>query len=280
MAGGHQPVRRCIRRPRQHLGERFASGCGRAGNVIGVHQVHHPLEGTEDLVPPGLRPGQLSHQAGQGPDVLLEFPHGLVQLRDGDGSQAVLRRRSRRGLVPIGGGCEGPALGDVGVGGRLHVEVHRHPAAEQLQRDVLVAGRERFDDGAVGPPGYPFALETRDFGGEAEVHHHFNCGVRRGAPEFRHLALKAEPFGAPWLAPRCTVVLRLEVLPHCFEGRDRLVGNVPAAQGQGQAPAVDGGDDTFADEPFEADFRDPAVVMQWWPSSALGNVDLKRPFGG
>jgi hypothetical protein len=65
------------------------------------------------------------------------------------------------------------------------------------------------------------------------------------------------------------VFLRLELLPHRFERRDRFAGNFPAAQGKRDRPAVDGRGDALSHKPCQADFRDPAVVMQYWSSLSL-----------
>ena len=241
VAGGHQLVGGGVGGPGQHLGQGCPPGGGGARDVVRVHGVHHPLQRAEDLVAPRLLHGELVHQPGKGPDVLLELPHGLVEFGDGDAAQPVLGCRAGRGLVPVGGGREGPALGDVGVGCRLNVEVHGHAAAQELQRNVLVARRYGLDDAAVRPPGDPLALEAGDLRGEAQVHHDLHLGVRGGTPGIRHLALEPKPLGAPRPAPGGTVFLRQELLPQRFHHGNGFIRDVPAGQGQRHASRVDRG---------------------------------------
>ena len=68
-----------------------------------------------------------------------------------------------------------------------------------------------------------------------------SAGVRAAAPGFRYISLQPQPRGAPRPAPGCAVFLRLELLPHRFQGGDGFAGDLPAAQGKRDGPAVDGG---------------------------------------
>ena len=269
--GGHEPVRGSVGGPGEYFSQGGPAGDGGTGNVIRIHQVEHALQGTEDFVAPGKLRGQLRHEAREGPDVLLQLPDLLLQFGDGDAPQPVLRGCSCRGLVAVRGGGKRPALGHIGVGCRLHVEIHRHAAAQELQRDVLVAGRDGLDDAAVRPPGDAFALETRHLGAEPKVNHHLDGGARPGAPRFGHFALCAQPGGPPGFAPGGVVFLGNEVLAHGIQRRHGLAGNLPAGQCQRQAAAVDGRVDALTHEPLKAHFRDAAVVMQSGSSLALGS---------
>ena len=266
--GGGQVVRRGVGRPGQDPGEGLPAGGRRARDVIRVHHVQHAFEGAEDFMTAGQLHRQFVHQAAEGPHVLLQLPDRLVEFGDGDPAQPVLRFIARGRFVPVGGGREGPPLRQVGVGGRLDVEIDGHPAAQELQRNVLVPRRDRLDDGSVRAPGDAFALEAGQVAAEAQVHDDFHRGVRGRAPAVRNLPLEAQPFGAPRPAPGRSVLLGCELLPEGLQDRYRLIRDIPAAQGQRNAARIDRGGEAFANKAVEPDFRETTVVVQCDPLSA------------
>ncbi|MCY1226792.1 hypothetical protein D9M72_390390 [compost metagenome] len=254
-----------IRRTGENLSQGCAACRGGAGNIVRIHDVQHPFQGAQDLVAARQFHRELMHESAERPYVLLQFPHRLVELGDGHGAQPVFGVASRCCLVTVGHGCESPPLGNIGVGGGLHVEVHCHPAAEELQWNVLVPGRDGLDDGAVRPPGDPFALKARELPGEPQVHHYFHRGIGSRAPGIGHLTLQPQPFGAPGAAPRRSVFQRHEVVAEGLQNGDRLVRNVPGAEVQRNAAGVHRGVHAFAHEAVKTDFRDAAVVVQCSP---------------
>ena len=226
---GQQLMGRGIGGPCQDGGQGLAArGCG-SGDVFRVQDVQHPFERAQDLVAPGQVHGQFVHKPAERPDVLLQLPHGLVELCNDDPPEAVFRFAPRGRLVAVRRCREGPALGQVGVRRRLDVEVNGFSAAQELQRDMLVPRGDGFDDGPVRPPGGAFALEPGQIGTEAQIHQDFHCGLRRRAPRVRHFPLQPQPLGAPRRAPGRSVLLRGEFLPECLHHRDRLARHIPAA---------------------------------------------------
>jgi len=208
---------------------------------------------------------KLVHKAMQRPDILLKLPDRLVQLRDGYRSEPVLGLGAGSYLVTIGRGRKSPALGYVGIGRGLHIEINRHAAAQELQRNILVARRNGLDDGAVRTPGDSFTLEAREFRGESEVDDDFHGRVGQSPPGIRHLTLQPKPLCTPRLSPRHPVFLGLEFLAQGLHHRNGLVRDIPAAQGQLRGAGVNGGTDTFAHKAVETHFRDPAVVVHLIP---------------
>ncbi len=277
VAGGNQLVGRGVGRPGQHLGERRPARGGRARDVVRVHHIQHPFQRPQDLMPAGQLHREFVHESAERSDVLLQFPDGPVQLGDDDRAQTVLCLGAGRGLVPVGGGRERPALREVRIGGRFYVEVHRHAAAQQLQGNVLVPRGECLDDGSVGPPGRALALEAGKIGAEAQVHQNFDGGILRAPPGTGDLALEPQPFGAPGPAPRRAGLLRSEFLPQRLLYGDRLARRIPAAQCERSRARVHRGEDAFAQKAVQPDFRETAVVVQCDPLCAGADEATSGP---
>ena len=274
-----------VGRPGQDLGQRCPAGRRGAGDVVGVHDVQHAFQRAQDLVPARQVHGQLVHQSAEGDQTSCCSSQTVsVQLGDGDSAQAVLRLRCPAvALSPYGVAAKRPALRHVGVGCRLDVEVDGHAAAQQLQRDVLVARRDGLDDGAVRAPGDAFALEARELAAEPQVHQDLHRGVRRRFPRRPAPRPAAAATWCSTAGPRRRRVPGART-PAAGPPKPARVrpGTSQLLSVSGSAARVDGGGDPVADKAVQPDFREPAVVVQCDTSLALSWSGLTgfRPSDG
>jgi hypothetical protein len=264
VAGGQQLVGGGVGGPGQHFGQRFTSGRRRAGDVVRVHHVHHALEGTEDLVPPWQFGGQLVHEAAERQTSC--WSSHTVRFSS---AMAMLPRRYC-GSFPRWP-CPRMEWGRSSSPGQRRdwrLPPRRSPrpaAAQQLQRDVLVAGRDGLDDAAVRAPGDSLALEA----GISVVNPRStttSTSVSGAVPQASgtspwsrsHLVLHGFPHAAPcscgWKSWR--------MASRTGTGSS---GTSQLLKLQGHAAPIDGGGDPFAEKAVQADFRDPAVVVQCVP---------------